>query len=236
MSVWPALPPLALLVDRDADTRKMYAEYLSFTACEIEHAEDGREALAKAIARSPDIIVSETRLPGLNGFELCRLLRSDPSTRGIPIVFVTGDAFEGELRRAQIVGADAVLIKPCLPEQLLTEMHRLLTQSSELRERGRQIRERLTTQLTRSAELHERSERAASRVMLSRAHKREDTTMPPSPAPALRCPVCDKVLRYTRSHVGGVSAKNAEQWDYFECEVGCGTFQYRQRTRKVRRV
>jgi hypothetical protein len=43
-------------------------------------------------------------------------------------------------------------------------------------------------------------------------------------------------LQYLRSHVGGVSALNSEQWDYYECAAGCGTFQYRQRTRKLRQV
>src|SRR5439155_14738543 len=93
--------PLALLVDRDPDTRKMYAEYLRLSACDVDEAEDGREALAKAIARHPDVIVTETRLPGINGFDLCLLLRRDPSTTRISIVFVTGDVFEADLRRAE---------------------------------------------------------------------------------------------------------------------------------------
>src|SRR5438034_3312252 len=84
--------PLALLVDRDPDTRKMYAEYLRLsTPCDIDEAEDGREALAKAMTRHPDVIVTETRLPGINGFDLCTLLRRDTSTSAIPIIFVTGD-------------------------------------------------------------------------------------------------------------------------------------------------
>jgi hypothetical protein len=44
------------------------------------------------------------------------------------------------------------------------------------------------------------------------------------------------MLTYERSHIGGVSERNSEQWDYYECPSGCGTFQYRQRTRKLRRV
>jgi len=67
--------PLALLVDRDVDTRKMYAEYLRLSVCDIDEADDGREALAMAIAHHPDVIITETRLPGINGFDLCRLLR-----------------------------------------------------------------------------------------------------------------------------------------------------------------
>ena len=71
----------------------MYAEFLKQAACEIDEAEDGREALAKALTHHPDVIVTETRLPGMNGLELCRILRDDANTRDIPIVVVTGDAF-----------------------------------------------------------------------------------------------------------------------------------------------
>ncbi len=52
----------------------------------------------------------------------------------------------------------------------------------------------------------------------------------------MTCPRCDRPLLYEKSHVGGVNARELEQWDYFECPQGCGTFQYRQRTRKLRRV
>jgi len=70
LAAWTPHAPLALIVDRDADTRKLYAEYLKLSACAVEEADDGREALAKAIARLPDVIISETRLPGITGIEL----------------------------------------------------------------------------------------------------------------------------------------------------------------------
>ena len=228
--------PLALLVDRDGDTRKMYAEYLRLSACAIEEAEDGREALAKAISQHPDIIVTETRLPGINGFDLCRLLRQDATTSAIPIVFVTGDAFDSDIKRAEAAGADAVLVKPCLPEHLAGEIRRLLRESNELRERARAVRERVADQLNRSERLIQRSRETFPRTMLSRSHNRRDTTEPPAPPPALVCPNCDLSLKYVRSHIGGVSERYPEQWDYFECVAGCGMFQYRQRTRKLRRV
>jgi hypothetical protein len=65
---------------------------------------------------------------------------------------------------------------------------------------------------------------------------RVETDAPPAAPPSLVCPACDKPLVYARSHVGGVNARSSEQWDYFDCPSGCGTFQYRQRTRKLRRV
>ena len=228
--------PLALVVDRDRDTRKMYAEYLRLSACDVEEAEDGREALAKAIARHPDVVVTETRLPGINGFDLCQLLRRDPSTTRIPIVFVTGDAFEGDVRRAERAGADLVLTKPCLPERLLVEIRRLLDVSADLRVRGATARAKFAEQAERSQQLIDKSHSSMRRVMLSRAHQRADTTDPPTSPPALICPRCDTPLKYLHSHVGGVSARHPEQWDYFECTAGCGEFQYRERTRKLRKV
>src|SRR5690242_3653788 len=100
------LPQLALLADRDGDTRLMYAEFLRRVPYRIDEAEDGYEALAKAITHEPSIIVTETRLPGLSGLELCRQLRSNPFTTAIPIVFLTGDALEHERRLAESAGAD----------------------------------------------------------------------------------------------------------------------------------
>ena len=229
-------PARALLVDRDRETRRLYAEYLMRSSWLIEESDDGREALAKAITSLPDIIVTNTHLPGINGFDLCALLRQDTATRSIPIVIVTGDTLDADVKRAHIAGADAVLVNPCLPETLLTEIRRLLEQSSGLRERSRVAREKMRDEFVRSDRLIERSREMGRRTMLSKAHSRHDTTTPSVLPPALVCPDCDLPLRYLRSHIGGVNARNPEQWDYFECTRGCGTFQYRERTRKLRKV
>src|SRR5258706_4300735 len=130
-------PAVALLVDRDADTRAMYAECLRGSHYDVDAAEDGREALAKALDTHPDVVVTETRLPGMDGFALCTLLRQDAATSDIPVVFVTADAFEDDVRRARAAGAESVLIKPCLPEELLGEVRRLAGMWKELRARSR---------------------------------------------------------------------------------------------------
>jgi len=228
--------PLALLVDRDADTRKMYAEFLRHSQCDTDEAEDGREALAKALSLRPDIVVTETRLPGLSGFDLCTLLRKDAMTREIPVIFVTADVFERDVKRAQAAGADVVLLKPCLPDTLLVEVRRVLAASAELRDRSRAVRERFAEQADRSERLIEKSQTNMRRVTLSKALNRRDTTSPPITPPMLVCPTCDQPLKYLRSHIGGVSARHLEQWDYLECLAGCGSFQYRERTKKLRKV
>jgi CheY-like chemotaxis protein len=228
-SLLPDLSPVpirVLLVDRDADTRQMYSEFLKQSAYEIDEAEDGREALAKALTRRPDVIVTETRLPGISGFDLCRLLHEDALTRHILVIVVTGDAFDSEIARARLAGAELVLVKPCLPERLAAEMFRIVTRSRQTRQDA----------VTAPADARQRSTDQVRRTPLSRALRRGDTTAPPMPVPALLCPTCDQPLSYMKSHVGGVSSRHLEQWDYYECGSGCGTFQYRQRTRKLRQV
>lgn len=198
-------PVLALLADHDADTRLMYGSYLRQLGFEIEEAEDGREALAKAVSRRPAVLVTETRLPGIGGVELCQLLRADAITRSIAVVVVTADAISRNAELAEAAGADAVLFKPCLPDHLADEIRRVLAAPAP-----------------------------AGRASLRRSHARGETRQPPAAPPDLYCPECDAPLRYTISHIGGVSERNPEQWDYFTCSACRGTFEYRQRTRKLK--
>ena len=231
----PSASPLALLVDRDDDTRTMYSEYLKRASCDTDEAADGRDALAKAIARQPDVIVTDTRLPGIDGFALCELLRSDAATGAIPIIVVTGDGYPSSTARARTAGADVVLIKPCLPDVLLEEIRRVMEKSPELRGRLRRAETRRALQVGMPGEPLDPSA-PHRRTFLARAHERGETKTPPAPPPELICPQCDRSLLYRHSNIGGVSARHVEQWDYYECAAGCGTFQYRHRTRRLRKA
>jgi DNA-binding response OmpR family regulator len=73
--------------------------------------------------------------------------------------------------------------------------------------------------------------------LLTRSHYRhsESATHRAHP-PELLCPSCNRWLAYEHSHSGGINDRHPEQWDYYVCSASCGTFQYRQRTRKLRRV
>ncbi len=182
----------------------------------------------------PGIIVTETRLPGISGVDLCRLLRGDASTKAIPIVVVTADGCEETVKLVEVAGADIVLVKPCLPDRLAAEIGAVLARSHELRERGRAVRSKIDMQLAKSKTLLERSHVNQRSAMLSHSYSRGQTSAPPAAPPTLRCPACDMPLAYLRSHVGGVSEREPEQWDYFTCSRCAGTFEYRQRTRKLR--
>ena len=223
----------ALVVDPDSGTRQLYREYLAFHSWSVLEAESGPEALAKAIGYGPDLIVSETRLPGFTGIALCQLLRRDVATHRIPFVFVTADLQPVTLAKAERAGADLVLTKPCLPDQFLEGIRAAV-------DRSRRQRTEIVPQTPQAEEQGAIAPAAiedttSQRTTLKKAHRRGGTVNPPQPPPVLHCPDCDQLLQYLRSHIGGVSSKNAEQWDDFECRR-CGGFEYRVRTRKLRKA
>src|SRR5262249_10787033 len=226
-------PLVVLLVDRDDDTLEMYTEFLRRAGWDVDEARDGREALAKAIATRPDAIVTATRLSGISGLDLCRILNRDPTTAAIPVLFVTGNAGEVDLGRALAAGASRVLVKPCLPDRLMCEIQALLVNGHRLLDepppRSETVNDHDASPITTAG----KSER---HVMLNHVYHRQTTKEPAISPPALVCPSCYQPLLYVNSYIGGVSARHPEQWDYFKCETGCGTFQYRHRTRKVRQI
>jgi len=218
---------VALLVDRDEDTRQMYAEFLNQCGWTIEEAADGRDALVKVLAHRPSIVVTETRLPIVDGFELCERLRRDPSTESIPIIVVTADVYAPAVQRALEAGADLVLLKPCLPESLRVHLHKVLNDRAE--------HPRTRAAVTRP---EPRRRLASSSRRTAKAPAGVSTTTPPTTPPTLDCPHCRGSLSYELSHIGAstTTQRRPEQWDYYICAAGCGRFQYRHRTGGIRQM
>ena len=115
-----------LLVDDYPDAREMYSEYLKFSGFDVVEASNGVEALQRAIETSPDIILMDLSLPVMDGWEATRRLKEDPRTAGIPVVALTGHALAGMFEGAKRAGCDAFVTKPCLPEDLVKEIHNVL--------------------------------------------------------------------------------------------------------------
>jgi CheY-like chemotaxis protein len=106
----------------------MYAEFLSHAGLTPMPVSSAIDALA--IAPKADIIVTGLRLPGsVDGIELIARLRRDRRTKGTPIIVLTAAALQTERDRAKRAGCDAFLPKPCLPEELLREVRRLVKPS-----------------------------------------------------------------------------------------------------------
>jgi len=118
--------PLILIVEDDPETREFYSDALARDGFVIDQAHNGHQALEKALQSSPNLILTDIAVPGIDGIELCKRLRSDARTRAIPVLAVTGYGDRHYSDRARIAGADRVLIKPCDAEMLVREARLLL--------------------------------------------------------------------------------------------------------------
>lgn len=118
--------PLILVVDDYQDAREMYAEYLQFSGFRVAEARNGNEALEQAFALKPDLILMDLSLPGMDGWEATRVLKADERTRHIPVVALTGHALAGASEGAKKAGCDSFVTKPCLPDDLVVEVRRML--------------------------------------------------------------------------------------------------------------
>jgi CheY-like chemotaxis protein len=211
-------PPSVLVADANADTRELYRNLLNATGLNVREASDGRDALVQALAIRPPVAIVDARLPFIDGLELCALLHGDPLTASTRVLLVTGDGSPEQVRRCRQRGADAVFVKPVSIEELVGAVLAAVTAATS--DPVPAVQPPVAPVLNRAP-------------AKARTHERYVSTNPPRPPPHLRCPHCDTPLAYDRSHVGGVSERHPEQWDYFIC-ARHGTFQYRHRTRKLR--
>jgi CheY-like chemotaxis protein len=118
--------PFVLIVEDFADAREMYAEYLTYLGYRVITAENGAEAIDKAVAERPDVILMDLSLPVLDGWEATRRLKQHERTKAIPVIALTGNALAGHDEHARKAGCDAFLTKPCLPQDVDREIRRIL--------------------------------------------------------------------------------------------------------------
>ena len=117
-----------LLVDDETDMLEMMAYNLGGQGYQILTAVTGLDALNKARRFLPDLIVLDLMLDGIDGFSVCEILRSQPSTGQVPVLVVT--ALGGQIARlnALAVGADDFLSKPFSPQELVRRVQEILAE------------------------------------------------------------------------------------------------------------
>ena len=119
-------PPKILIVDDDAALLDTLWEALTFDQrYKVELAQDGYEGLIKVGSARPDLLVLDLRMPGLDGFQVCRRVKADPATRATRILAITGHAVAGTREQVLAAGADGFLEKPLGLDELLAEVVRL---------------------------------------------------------------------------------------------------------------
>jgi len=118
--------PLVLLAEDFEDARELYRDYLQFSGFDVETANNGREAITRAVELQPDLILMDASMPVLDGWQATRELKANPITRHIPILALTAHAFDDARREARAVGCDGFVTKPCLPDDLVTKVRAAL--------------------------------------------------------------------------------------------------------------
>ncbi len=120
-------PGRILLIEDDPDIQKMVSLALRFTVgAEVLAAGDGASGMEKARQASPGLILLDVMLPDTDGYTICRLLKTDPVTAPIPVIFLSARAQHSEVQTGLSLGAVGYLVKPFDPMSLGKEIDRIL--------------------------------------------------------------------------------------------------------------
>ncbi|HWC66360.1 MAG TPA: response regulator [Thermoanaerobaculia bacterium] len=115
-----------LLVEDNDLNRDMLTRRLSRRGYEVEGAVDGGEAVARASAGAPDLVLMDLNLPVLDGFEATRQIKGSPATRGIPVIALSAHAMAEDRDRALAAGCDDFDTKPVDLDRLLRKIEALV--------------------------------------------------------------------------------------------------------------
>lgn len=120
------LPKKILIVDDNQDSRELAVKVLKNRGYQMIEASDGEEALEKALAEKPDLILMDISIPKINGYEVTRRLKSQTDFKATPIIALTAHAMKGDKEKALEAGCDGYISKPInvheLPDQIKSYM------------------------------------------------------------------------------------------------------------------
>jgi two-component system cell cycle response regulator DivK len=114
------MPKKILVVEDDADNRRIVTKVLTVEGYSVVEATDGNEALAKARSERPDLILMDLALPNMDGWEATRRIKADAELRHIPVVALTAFAMRGDEEQARAAGCDDYIAKPARPMVIRT--------------------------------------------------------------------------------------------------------------------
>ena len=124
-----------LIVEDNSDLSQLLAFYLSDAGYETSRAVNSAQAISKALAERPDLIITDLYLPDMNAVDATVILKQDPATSAIPIVVLTAMAFGEWKTKALKAGVAKYLIKPVSPLELTEVVRTLIQPPSSLTER-----------------------------------------------------------------------------------------------------
>ena len=130
-----------IVVEDEVDIREIIEYNLSREGYQVYVTPDGENALRLIKKQTPDLVLLDLMLPGLDGIEVCRMLKNDPVTRPIPVIMVTAKGEESDIVLGLGIGADDYVTKPFSPKELLARIKAVLRRG--LLKEERSARERI---------------------------------------------------------------------------------------------
>jgi DNA-binding response OmpR family regulator len=118
-----------LVADDDMDIRDLVAFKLEQSGFDVTAVDNGLAALTAARLEPPDLVVLDVMMPGMSGIDVCRELRNDRSTSGLPIILLTARAQEGDVEVGFGAGADDYIVKPFSPRELVKRVEAVLART-----------------------------------------------------------------------------------------------------------
>lgn len=115
-----------LVVEDSITQREMITDLLKGSGLLVAIATDGMEALEQIKTFRPDIVVLDIVMPRMNGYEVCRRLKTDPKTQGVPVIMCSSKGEEFDRYWGMRQGADAYIVKPFQPKELVGTVKQLL--------------------------------------------------------------------------------------------------------------
>lgn len=116
-----------LVIDDEEDVRRIaWLSLVKVGKCEVVEASNGRDGVEKARTERPDVILLDVMMPDMDGPATLRILRDDPATAGIDVVFVTARAMSAEIKELEGIGACGVMTKPFNAMTLPDDLRRVL--------------------------------------------------------------------------------------------------------------
>ncbi|MCF7854189.1 MAG: response regulator [Candidatus Pacebacteria bacterium] len=115
-----------LVVDDERDIRELVSYNLMKDGYQVISVATGEEAITKTRSELPDLIVLDLMLPGVDGLDVCKLLKNDPTTAGIPIIMLTAKGEEADVVTGLEVGSDDYMVKPFSPRVLTARVRAVL--------------------------------------------------------------------------------------------------------------
>jgi len=108
-----------LIIDDDPSLRRLVQVLFERDGFDVSLASEGSEGVHLALMNPPNIIILDIMMEGLHGFEVCKMLRANSSMRRTAIIIISGKSYKSDIDKAMELGADAYVVKPFSPKELL---------------------------------------------------------------------------------------------------------------------